>query len=230
MLLNELKFKDKYIVELDDKKFIVRENRGDLGAINEIYFRGDYDPYNFEDFEIIVDVGAHIGAFCIKFSETADKIYSYEPNSQTYNILRKNIELNEISNVETYNNAVSSEDGEVQLYKNSSSLRSSIEIKEDEISSEKVKEVSLESIVEEKELKDTTLLKLDCEGSEFRIINQTDEEVLNKFDAIFLEWHGEKGDPANLKQKLEDIGFDLEESKDERLIENNVGFIYAKSN
>jgi FkbM family methyltransferase len=230
VLLNELKLKDTYIVEIEGKRFLVRENRGDLGVINEIYHRGDYDSYNFEEFDTIVDVGAHIGGFCLKFSESVDRIFSYEPNSQTYKLLRKNLELNETENVEIFNNAVSSEEGEIDLYTNTNSLRSSIEIKEDENASETVKKVSLESITEKSDLGDKTLLKLDCEGSEFKIISETGEEILNKFDAIFVEWHADAGNPENLKQRLEKIGFAIEENREEREIENNVGFIYAKSN
>lgn len=128
------------------------------------------------------------------------------------------------------NELVSSDEGKIDLHTNTSSLRSSIEIKESENSSETVNKVSLESITEERELKGKSLLKLDCEGSEFKIIQETDKEVLNKFDAIFLEWHRDSGNPENLKRRLQKTGFDIEEDREGREIENNVGFIYAKSN
>lgn len=229
IVINELRRKNRYIVEVQNKRFLVRLNRGDLAVINEIYFRGDYDNYGFKEFDTIVDIGAHIGVFCTKFSDSSDKIYSYEPNSKSYDILKRNIELNQIENAKTFNKAVSSEDGEIELYTNTNSLRSSIEIKEDEKPSESIKKASLESIVKKRDLNGNTLLKLDCEGSEFKIIMETKKEILNAFDAIFLEWHGDAGEPENLKEKLEKSGFSLEEDKEEREIENNVGFIYAKT-
>lgn len=229
VIFSELKRKESYIVEIEDKKFQIRDSKGDLAVINEIYFRGDYDSYNFQKFDTIIDVGAHIGGFCIKFSDSAERIYSFEPNSQTFRVLEKNLELNEIKNIELFNKAVSSKEGEIEFYSNSNSLRSSLEIKEDEEPSERVDVLNLHSVLDDIDLKGETLLKLDCEGSEFKIIKETDKNTLNKFDAIFLEWHGDAGNPKEIEEILDSHGFDIVENKEEREIENNVGFIYAKS-
>lgn len=230
IIICELMLKDRYKVEIKDLKFLVRWNRGDEGVLTEIFFREDYKSYDFHKFDTIIDVGAHIGGFSLKFSDSAEQIYSYEPNTQTFNLLEENLEINNAENVEALNMAVSSEKGDVKLFTNSNSLRSSLEIREEGHRSEIVKKASLKSIVEKKQLIGKTLLKLDCEGSEFNILMETNRETLNQFDAIFLEWHRNAGDPKNLEQRLEDIGFNIEKDREERNIENNVGFIYAKLN
>jgi Methyltransferase FkbM domain len=51
---------------------------------------------------------------------------------------------------------------------------------------------------------DPVILKTDCEGCEYEVILSADEQTLQKFDLVMIEYHyGYK----NLKQKLERSGF-----------------------
>ena len=71
--------------------------------INEVFIANKYDvsEKNIRD-KIVVDAGANIGLFslyCALFG--AKKVHAFEPVGETYNLLKKNIELNNMSDVVT---------------------------------------------------------------------------------------------------------------------------------
>ncbi len=55
----------------------------------------------------VIDVGAHVGNHTIQFSKFAKTVFSFEPSPSNYQIFEKNMELNDISNVTLYKNAIS---------------------------------------------------------------------------------------------------------------------------
>jgi len=55
---------------------------------------------------IFIDVGANIGLMSIFASKIVGSngiIYAFEPEPETFVILRKNIEINKINNIQAYN-------------------------------------------------------------------------------------------------------------------------------
>lgn len=48
-------------------------------------------------------LGAHIGAHVVPLSNSVEKIFAFEANPQTYTLLKKNLDLNNCSNVFHYN-------------------------------------------------------------------------------------------------------------------------------
>lgn len=62
----------------------------------------------------ILDIGAHVGTFSVPFavfSNRKGKVYSFEANPETYNLLLKNIQVNSLDNVIIPANAVVSMEG-----------------------------------------------------------------------------------------------------------------------
>jgi len=64
----------------------------------------------------IVDIGANVGLYSLyaKFLPNS-QFYSYEPYKFTYDLLNDNIELNNITNVQTYNIGLSDKKGKTIL-------------------------------------------------------------------------------------------------------------------
>jgi len=61
---------------------------------------------NRYDINNIIDVGANFGYHSLLFSKyVKNNVYSFEPQSQNYDLLTNNIKYNNISNIITYNNA-----------------------------------------------------------------------------------------------------------------------------
>src|SRR5690606_2597853 len=63
---------------------------------------------------IFVDIGAHYGYYSMLAgtSNKARRIISFEPSPVTFEVLKRNAELNKLENIELYNLAVSDKDEE----------------------------------------------------------------------------------------------------------------------
>jgi FkbM family methyltransferase len=65
--------------------------------------------------DVFIDVGAHIGSYTIPIAKKAQKVIAFEPNKYTFELLTKNISLNNLTNIEAYNVAVSKKRGVVSF-------------------------------------------------------------------------------------------------------------------
>lgn len=70
-------------------KFIVRNGTDDDAIVREV-IDGDYNIDN-EKYDVVVDIGAHIGAYSILMANRANKIYSFEPNPESFELLKRNV-------------------------------------------------------------------------------------------------------------------------------------------
>jgi FkbM family methyltransferase len=91
----------------------------------EIYLKGDYekDQINFlseliddNEIEYFLDVGAHIGFYSINLSKKNLKVYAFEPVRSNYEQLENNKLLNNYSNLEIYNFALSDENKNIIMW------------------------------------------------------------------------------------------------------------------
>ena len=53
--------------------------------------------------DVLIDIGANIGFYSILLSDSFKKIYSFEPNKRNFQALKKNIETNNLNNIEIFN-------------------------------------------------------------------------------------------------------------------------------
>jgi FkbM family methyltransferase len=86
-----------------------------------------YEPYETELIlrqtkkgDVVVDVGANIGYYTILLSDKVGKngkVYAFEPDKISFEILQKNIGVNNLINVVAVNAAVGNKLGKIKLYK-----------------------------------------------------------------------------------------------------------------
>jgi FkbM family methyltransferase len=158
---------------------------------------GNYEvPVNING--ICVDIGSNVGNFIKKYHNRFDKIYSYEPNV----ILYEKLKLINLDNLIIYNEAVSDICGitEIVLHTNnesgSSAIKETIEkviqLKDDWSNNtiNKVSSVDLETVLKRIGDKNIDYLKMDCENSEYLILNKKD---LTKIKYIGIEIHNQMG-------------------------------------
>ncbi len=140
----------------------------------------------------IVDIGANIGVFTLFAAVAApfSRIYSFEPDPKSYQYFLKNISKNHIADrVFPQNLAVSIDTSkrylqtfEIPLYNsliNESKMNDSIE----------VGCTNLINIINENNLSNIDVLKLNCEGSEYDILYNTDRKYLQLINNIRMEYH-----------------------------------------
>jgi FkbM family methyltransferase len=135
-----------------------------------------------------VDVGAHLGFWSLYMSNIFKTVHSFEPNSETYDFLKKNTENNK--NIFLYDFALGDDDSFVDMsYFGDNSGMSKV-VK----NGTSTKCTTLDSL----NLIDLDLIKLDCEGFEFFVLKGAEKTIRKYQPIIVLETNG-----------LEKVLFDL---------------------
>jgi len=154
----------------------------------------------------VIDIGAWIGDTSISFAvHGAQKIIALEPLLENYNLAKKNVEDNNLSQKITVLLAACGKKNEF-IHINptvESSIQADLKMNSNGI---KIPMITLEKLVSEYNIKNG-ILKMNCEGCEYDTILNTKNEILRKFEYIVIEYHyGYK----NIKRKLMDAGFKIE--------------------
>ena len=157
----------------------------DKGVERSIYETGSYEEGALwimskilSKNNIVIDAGANIGLMTLFFSKTirVKKVYSFEPVPQTFKILKDNIRINKVSNVEVFEMALSNQEQERNIYLNSNINRGAASLNDKEVESIgipiKVKRLDqLEPILK---LDNIDFCKIDVEGSELNLLQGAD--------------------------------------------------------
>jgi FkbM family methyltransferase len=206
----------------------IRVKSTDLMALVNVWIKNEYEIDNFsiKDDDSIIDIGGHIGLFSLLVSQKSNaNVYSFEPIEDNFNLLKTNLEINNIKNVFPFNLAVTKNLDEVNLFLSDDESAHSIISKESK--SIMVKSISLQKIFDENKIDTCKLLKLDCEGAEYEIIKSLPSEYLDKIQNMAIEYHLADSRPDlvnNLIAKIKQSGFNIKT----REHYNDMGFLIAK--
>lgn len=142
----------------------------------------------------VVDIGANIGAFTLDYASAGEAIHvhAYEPNPQTSETLRRNVESNQLGvRVTTYAEAVGGECGELKLWTNVPSLIATGY--GDEPPSPGGRRVTVPMIDLNEVVRRVggpiELLKIDTEGAEVDILEGASRPTLQTIRQVVLEYH-----------------------------------------
>lgn len=182
----------------------------------------------------VLDIGAGLGDFaiCVAKNCPSSVIHAYEPFPESFELLKKNLNLNHVSNVKPYPNAVSKANAPIELHLISteavqqSTVADQSTVKQDSI---RVMGVSLDQALREMENTRCDYLKMDCEGAEYEILLNTSDSTLARIDHICLEYH----DGVTQFSHVDLVDFLTERGFYITLIPNPVheelGLLYAKN-
>ena len=136
--------------------------------------------------EVFVDVGANVGGYSVRLGKNFRRVISVEPNPRAADALRRNVELNHLSNVQVVQKAISDTTGETIMSVPSSgkTTRSSIVEEYNHGSSFSVHTSTLDNLLGEYDRID--LVKVDAEGAEVRVLRGA-ENTLRKTSRLVLE-------------------------------------------
>lgn len=188
----------------------------DLLVIYRILSQKIYNPIGFEigRDDIIVDVGAHIGAFTIYAATLAQngRVYSFEPHPENFALLKENVRLNNLSSrVKVFELAILSKgQDKVRMYLDEETTTRHSIVAEGPKYIE-VRTTSLEDVFFAEGISRCDFLKMDCEGAEYEILFNTSEEFIRKVSKIALECHSKSnGDSIKeLADRLKSHGFEV---------------------
>ena len=194
----ESNFKSDYAIVQGSKMFLDPGDSLDL-SINGVY--GELDTKiireEIHEGDIVIDVGANIGYYTLIFAQlvgSSGKVFAFEPEPKNFEILKKNIKINNYQNIVAEQKIVSDKSGIVKLF-----------IAEHGIVGHRINQqkssqkfIEVESIILDNYIKKLNLdskinfIKIDVEGSEPKVLEGA-KEIMQKSNQlkIFTEFNRE---------------------------------------
>lgn len=190
-------------------KYFVRAGTTDLGVINEAVILNPYlaaGHIRLATDATVVDVGANIGDFTIQAAKLcpAGRVYAIEPIGSNCESIRRQIQLNGVTNATVLQAALGDRDGETEIHAagGHSSMYWGAH------SSERVRLTTLQSVMRDNNIQTVDVLKLDCEGAEWDILPAIDA-LLPQIRQVCLEYHNGKRTVDWLEGWLTQRGFSV---------------------
>jgi len=196
------------------KGLMVLDTTGSLpGTLAEVFVRRRYG--SVAGFRTIVDVGANVGSFAVYAAQASPgaRIFCYEPEPQNFVRLRQNLRINGLDErVAAFQCAVSSS-GEPRNLGVGVSQLNSFEYLRGGANYQVVACTTLRDIRAEHRLDRLDLLKMNCEGAEYEILDACSNSDLEGILNIRLEYHNLDGKSRNgeyLRRWLQARGYRIE--------------------
>lgn len=177
----------------------------DLTTAWVVFYGNEYSLHSGD--QVILDCGANIGAFSLLCASKLPQaqVIAIEPFPATYKRLVKGLSENRVdSRVTVLNAAVVGKPGTVFMDDAEDVASHSRKIGGE--SGISVEGYTLERILSEHQLSEVDLLKVDIEGAEYQLFEETPESILRCFKRIGLEYHG-NGETSRLFSRIEASGF-----------------------
>lgn len=193
--------------------------------ITETWIHKVYNKYfSIKENYVVMDIGANIGVFTIfaAFKARNGKVYSFEPEKETFNILKDNIQLNKLNNVTAINKAISNKKGKRDFFISDSNVGGHSFYSSRGDRKVSIETESFEGFIKENKIKKIDFLKLDCEGAEYDILYNCKDNTLKKIKHLAMETHSLNGQSksAEMEDFLIKKGFKVKREGE---------FIYAKN-
>jgi len=157
--------------------------------INEDYYEQDMLEFIEKNYKghIFIDCGASVGNHSLFFSKIADKVISFEPSQEPYFYFNLNKYINKIENIDTYNLCLGDEIKFVDLYvDNLSCGGASLKKINNEPTLKKIEKIFMTKL-DEFNLSNVILIKIDVEGSELKVLKGAIETIKNNKPDLFIE-------------------------------------------
>lgn len=202
-----------------------------LEIVDEIFFQKVYTPgfLGIHRGDVVIDIGANIGVFSLYAAkEGAGKIYAIEPLPENIRAIKQNFHTNNITDVDVSRVAISDKTGEARFYLDGFDPHGLLF---DRNAKRKLKKYirvpteTLEHFLISRNIKRVDFLKVDCEGSEGKILASTPASVWKNIQRVALEFHDGISQLSHndLIQKFKEMGYKTALAGNGPLL----GYIYA---
>jgi FkbM family methyltransferase len=158
--------------------YILEYDQANLYGLVETYVLDIYRTMDLLKIgDVVVDIGAGIGDFAVLASRKASKVLAIEPNHDDYLLLERNLRNNGCNNVDAVEKGVAAREG-----------LESIKFGDREYSFTTDR---LASIVQESKISEIDFLKMDIEGYETQVLEDS-IDIVGHCRVIAIEMHGTK--------------------------------------
>jgi len=213
------------LLHINYTKILVTDNKYKFHVPDDLrgfFVDGDYYEHNVIYFldkivksynnPVLLDVGASCGYYSIRYSKFCRQIFSFEPVTNTYKYLEKNIRINNIQNVTPMKIGLSdlNEEKTINLYNNSANnsiferkIPAGYQLKK--IGDETIVLRKLDELIEAGTVLVPDIIKVDVEGAELQFLNGAKKTILQHRPTFLLEYaEGTSKDAGYAKEILLD--------------------------
>lgn len=183
---------------INDSTFFYRRPYEFLHTYKEIFEKELYRFNTASKNPVIIDCGSNIGISVLYYKKLFPQctIHAFEPDDQNFLILKKNVEINNLQDVQLHASAVWHTDGFVSFEGGGSEAS---HIDESFQAGNRIPSVRLKTILEK--IKEIDFLKIDIEGAEWHVLNDC-ASTLHGVNNLFLEYHGKSFQTRHLADLL----------------------------
>jgi FkbM family methyltransferase len=184
------------------------------------------EHFNPKKDDTVIDIGAHLGRYALISANRVDKegkVITIEANPLVFEKLKKNLELNKVTNTICLNYAVYSEKTKIKLFvrKEEStnteySLRNTVMVDRDRLMVERAKDTdrildvdadTLDNILDSNDIRQDNInwIKIDVEGAELEVLKGATNVLSKSKDiALLIEIHN-LGDGKNFYEPIMEL-------------------------
>jgi FkbM family methyltransferase len=139
---------------------------------------------------VVIDVGAHHGRYSVcasrKVGETG-LVVAIEPHPRSIEVLRKNLDLNDIKNVRIFSLACWSERADLHSINSSSLALHSVVVRPDSAST--LTGIPLDDVIEHMGVSRVDWIKIDVEGTELAVLGGAEKTIEAFHPRLYMEFH-----------------------------------------
>ncbi len=200
---------------------ILRLADSDVFVFYQVYLLEEYKPlvdiyqrYFGKSAKVIIDAGSNIGLTATYLAShfPASQIICLEPDDANFKQLRRNAELSNHTNFDLVKKALWSSNQNVSISRHFRDGQSwSIQVSTSSCQHDFVSSISLASIIEEFEIQEIDIMKMDIEGAEREIFSDHEDALffLSKIKALAIEIHEDVVEKSTIEGVLKKAGFTL---------------------
>jgi FkbM family methyltransferase len=192
---------------------------------NQLFLAGAFEESEFRFFQeilaaisqpVVLDVGANIGVHTIGWARACRRarIYAFEPSRSTFELLRANVDRNNVgANVEMIPEAVSDQVGVGEFFSCEDDAYSSLRDTERKrvLESFPVTITTIDTFADSRKLSKIDLIKIDVEGFERQALEGAQRTLRKLRPHLFVEIFGGKNsnpDPAGTVDFVRSLGYE----------------------
>lgn len=163
--------------------------------------------------DIVVDIGAHIGRYTFIAAKRVSlngRVIAVEANPANFEMLNRNIKLNQLTNVTSLNCAVYSLETKIRLYlageELSQTIYNTIMPERANGGKEKFVEIdanTLDNLVQMQGISEVNWIKIDVEGAEYEVLKGATKIISSSKDiSLLIEVHNLSGSNTTLYEPI----------------------------
>ncbi|MEM7164400.1 MAG: FkbM family methyltransferase [Planctomycetota bacterium] len=184
-------------------ELFIRRMTSDIHVFKDVYMK---DAYHLDalaaaaargkPLDRVIEIGGHIGVFATRVATLAGRVLSCEPMPPNAALFRRNVDSLHCDNVTLLEAAVTATGESLTLFASGNTAGHSAF---QELAGERsttadaqahtVDSVTLQELLARDGGGRCNLLKIDCEGGEYDILLNADEDSLARVDRVVLEYH-----------------------------------------